>query len=361
MPPRVRVLDFLAPAYYRMRFEDGIADFARLKSADLCSYPAGNGLELMTTQEALRHACRKIPDLAEPALDAIRRFHRSRFTLRVRGRELVLGWRTLLMGVLNVTPDSFSDGGLFLSGDAAVEHGRKMIEAGADIIDIGGESTRPGAQPVSAADELSRILPVIERLRAASDVLISVDTYKSAVAREALSAGADLVNDISGFRADEAMAELVAEAGCPVIIMHIKGTPRDMQQNPTYEHLISEIYWWLADSIRLALDAGVAEDQVIIDPGIGFGKTADHNLQILGELRQFRSLGRPILVGASRKSFIGKLLDKPPLERGWGTAAAVAAAILNGARIVRVHDVAEMHDVARVADAIRCGSTLLAR
>lgn len=258
------------------------------------------------------------------------------------------------MGILNITPDSFSDGGAFLERDAAIGQGLQMVEDGADIIDIGGESTRPGAEPLSVEEELRRIVPVIEALAKRVNVPLSVDTYKAEVAERALEAGASIVNDISGLRFDPDMPKVVARFGVPAVLMHIKGTPRDMQYNPAYEALMQEIIDYLRISIRLALKFGVREDLVMVDPGIGFGKTFDHNLEILNRLGELAALGRPVLVGPSRKAFIGKVLGgAPPGERLDGTSAAVTAAILNGACIVRVHDVKEMARVARVADAIR--------
>lgn len=262
--------------------------------------------------------------------------------------------KTCIMGILNVTPDSFTDGGKFFDKDSAIEHGLRMAEDGADIIDIGGESTRPGSESVAVEEEIRRTIPVIEALSGKISAAISIDTYKSAVARRALDAGASIVNDISGLRFDPDMPKVVAEYNVPVVIMHIKGTPKNMQVNPVYEALIPEIMDYLRTGIRLALNYGVKEDRMIIDPGIGFGKTFEHNLEILKNLHEFTFLGKPILVGPSRKAFLGKILDDAPAsDRMEGTAAAVAISIVNGASIVRVHDVKEMARVARVADAIK--------
>jgi dihydropteroate synthase len=264
--------------------------------------------------------------------------------------------KTYVMGVLNVTPDSFSDGGLFFNEKKAIEHALRLVEDGADIIDIGGESTRPGSEPVSVEEEIRRTMPVIKAISREIKVPISIDTYKSEVARQALDAGASIVNDISGLRFDPEMPKVVAEYKVPVIIMHIKGRPKDMQQNPVYEALIPEIMDYLRISIRLAAKFGIPEDKIIIDPGIGFGKTFEHNLEIIKNLKEFILLGKPIAIGVSRKAFIGKILgDVPPSERLEGTAAAVAISIFNGANIVRVHDVKEMARVAKVADAIKNG------
>jgi dihydropteroate synthase len=270
------------------------------------------------------------------------------------GFNLDLAGKTHIMGVLNVTPDSFSDGGFFFDKENAVRHAHYLIDNGADILDIGGESTRPGSAALPLSEELQRTIPVIEAVARSVHVPVSIDTCKAEVARRALDAGASIVNDISGLRFDPAMSQVVAEYGVPVIVMHIKGTPKDMQTHPVYEALIPEIMDYLRCSLRLAADSGIPEDLVIIDPGIGFGKTIDHNLEIIKNLKEFTLLGRPVAIGVSRKAFIGKLLGgAPPSERMEGTAAAVAVSIVNGAHIVRVHDVREMAKVARVADAIK--------
>ena len=261
--------------------------------------------------------------------------------------------RSYIMGILNVTPDSFSDGGLFFNETAAVKRAVQMVEEGADIIDIGGESTRPGSGKVLVEEELRRTITVIRALAKEVAVPISIDTYKAEVAEKALDAGASLVNDISGLRFDPEMPKTVSMYGVPVVVMHIKGTPGDMQKNPVYEALIPEIMDYLREGIRLALEAGVREDRIIIDPGIGFGKTYGHNLEIINNLREFTCFEKPILIGPSRKAFIGKVLrDAPSGERLEGTAAAIAVSIINGANILRVHDVKEMVKVAKVADAI---------
>ncbi|WP_353684909.1 dihydropteroate synthase [Thermodesulfovibrio sp. 3907-1M] len=274
--------------------------------------------------------------------------------LKFHNFELNFLQKTYIMGILNVTPDSFYDGGRFFNYQKAIEHALRMIDEGADIIDVGGESTRPGAQPVSTDEELKRVIPVIEALSNRISVPISIDTYKASVAEEAIKAGATIVNDVSGLRFDPQMAEVVSKYKVPVVIMHIKGTPQDMQKNPHYEALIPEIIEYLRTSIVIAKQAGVNEDMIIIDPGIGFGKLPEHNLQIIKNLREFSQLGKPILIGVSRKSFIGKVLnDALPESRLEGTAAAVAASILNGANIVRVHDVGFICKVVKVLDAIR--------
>ncbi|MGE5299440.1 MAG: dihydropteroate synthase [Acidobacteriota bacterium] len=274
-------------------------------------------------------------------------------------RVLDFSLKTYIMGILNVTPDSFSDGGFHFDKTSAVDQGLRMVEAGADVIDIGGESTRPGSEPLALEEELRRTIPVIESLSAKVGVPLSVDTYKAEVAAKALDAGASIVNDISGLRFDPAMAGVVSTYKVPVVVMHIKGSPRSMQQSPVYEALIPEILEYLRGSIRIAQEAGVSEEKIIIDPGIGFGKTFDHNLEILHNLDRFSFLGRPVLIGPSRKAFIGKILgDAPPQGRMYGSAAAVAISIIKGANIVRVHDVKEMAEVAKVADAIKRESVI---
>lgn len=277
------------------------------------------------------------------------------FTLRWGQHTLDLGARTHIMGVLNVTPDSFSDGGRYLDRARAVEHGLAMAREGADIIDVGGESTRPYAPRVDAREEMRRVLPVIEHLAAELDVPISIDTYKAEVARAALKAGAAIINDVSALRMDPALAEVAAAARVPLILMHMKGTPESMQDNPTYGDLMAEISAFLAEAVQRAVEAGVREELIIVDPGIGFGKTFDHNLRLIRDLGALRVLGRPILLGPSNKAFIGHILDRPPDQRDAGTMAAVACGIWAGANLVRVHNVAMARDTARMVDAIRRG------
>ena len=260
---------------------------------------------------------------------------------------------TLVMGILNVTPDSFSDGGKFYSTNDAFNHALKMIQDGADIIDIGGESTRPGADSLDDDEEMSRIIPVIQALRKESDILLSIDTYKSSVAEKAIEAGANIINDISGLCFDPKMVSLVADKNVPVVIMHIKGTPKTMQENPVYGDLIGELKAFLLKQIQLAKKNGVKQSQMILDPGIGFGKKYDDNFTILNQLNEICNLGYPVMIGPSRKSFIGQTLDLPPDDRVEGTAAAVSAGILNGARIVRVHDVKAMKRVVTITEKIR--------
>jgi len=266
-----------------------------------------------------------------------------------------LSARAHLMGIVNVTPDSFSDGGSYLAPERAVDHALRLEDEGADFIDIGGESTRPGAVPIPIEEELERVIPVVEKLRERISIPISIDTYKSTVAEAALRAGAVIVNDISGLRHDPSMASVIARYGASAVIMHMQGTPREMQVNPTYEDVVKEVKKFLRLQVDRAVANGIA--QVIVDPGIGFGKTVVHNLQLIRNLPEFSELGCPLLVGPSRKSFIGTLLDLPVAERLEGTAAAVTACILRGASILRVHDVRAMKRVAIIADAIRKGSS----
>jgi len=256
------------------------------------------------------------------------------------------------MGVVNVTPDSFSDPGLYFDKDRAVEKGLELEKQGADILDIGGESSRPGSDPVSEEEELKRIIPVISELRERTKVLISVDTTKAKVAEEALAAGADIVNDISAFRFDDRMPLLISDTGAPVILMHMKGVPKTMQSNPYYEDLYQEIRCFLEERIATATAYGIQREKIIIDPGIGFGKSMRHNLAIINNLHFLENLDRPILLGISRKSFIGKILNLPPQERSEGTIASAVISVLKGAHILRVHDVERVKRAITVAEAI---------
>ncbi len=268
------------------------------------------------------------------------------------GRVLDLAGEPLIMGILNVTPDSFSDGGLYLDTEKAVAHGIEMASAGAGIIDIGGESTRPGAAAVSAEQQIKRVVPVIEQLSRQVDVSISIDTTSSKVAVAALEAGAGIINDISGLRFDNKMAHIAAETGAALVIMHMQGEPGTMQQSPHYDDVVAEVKSFLASQKAAAMRAGVEESQIVVDPGIGFGKKLEHNLLLLKKLSEFRELG-PVLVGPSRKSFIGEILGiNKAIDRVWGTAAAVAWCAVAGAQIIRVHDVAEMKQSVKVIHAI---------
>jgi len=282
---------------------------------------------------------------------------RKKFRLKLPSRTLVLGERTLVMGVLNVTPDSFSDGGKYEQPESAIEHALAMEQAGADMLDIGGESTRPGSEEISASQELDRILPVLEALRGRLKIPISVDTRRATVADLALRAGAEIINDVSGLKNEARMAGIAAKFGVPLILMHMRGEPATMQRGPFARNVMKDVTRGLRESVAKARKAGVAKSQIILDPGIGFGKSHSQNYELLQKLPQLGVLGYPLLVGTSRKGFLGTTLARdgkpvPPEERIWGTAATVTASILGGAHIVRVHDVAEMAQVARVADCV---------
>ncbi|MEK6601599.1 MAG: dihydropteroate synthase [Candidatus Binatota bacterium] len=278
------------------------------------------------------------------------------WVLSTRRGSIDAARRTALMGIVNVTPDSFSDGGRYFDPGKAISHGIDLAREGADIIDVGGESTRPGARPLSAREEIERILPVIRGLRRAAPIPISIDTYKADVARAALAEGADMVNDISALRFDAAMAPLIAAEKVPVVLMHMQGAPQTMQQRPRYQNVVQEVREFLQSRIHFALEAGVEADRIIIDPGIGFGKELDHNLALLRGIPTLVSLGRPILVGPSRKTFIGKILEVGPEGRLEGSLAAAVAAVLAGANMIRTHDVKEARRAIRIADALRFGA-----
>jgi dihydropteroate synthase len=282
---------------------------------------------------------------------------RRKFRLKLRSRTLILGERTLIMGVLNVTPDSFSDGGNFLSQEKAVRHALQMENDGADIIDIGAESTRPGSTGVNAEEEWSRLAPVLAALRTRLKIPISIDTRKSEIAAKAVENGAEIINDVSGLKHDSRIAEVAKSMRVPLILMHMRGEPETMQQKPFARDAVKDVVGGLRRSLALARKAGVANSQIVLDPGIGFGKSYAQNYELLGKLSEVSNLGFPLLVGTSRKGFIGKTLEvdgklATAEAKLWGTAATVAASILNGAHIVRVHDVAEMVSVARVTDCI---------
>jgi len=274
------------------------------------------------------------------------------FEVKYEGGSLLLGEKTHIMGILNTTPDSFSDGGRFIDPGMAVDRALQMAEEGAHIIDIGGESTRPGSSHVPLDDEVKRVIPVIERLARNLKIPISIDSSKAEVAKRALHAGAAIVNDISALGADAKMAKVVARAGCPVILMHMQGTPRNMQQKPTYSSLIDEIITFLEERIDMATEAGIDSDNIIIDPGIGFGKTLSDNLQIIRRADEFKALGKPVLMGPSRKSFIGEILGDKEEDRMEGTLAACLLSMARGVQIIRVHDVKEAARAAKIGDAI---------
>jgi dihydropteroate synthase len=280
---------------------------------------------------------------------------RKHFQIKLPSRTLRLGQRTFIMGVLNVTPDSFSDGGKFLDPQRAIEHAFAMERAGADLLDIGGESTRPGSSGTLAEEELARILPVLEGLRGRLKIPITVDTQKAEVAEAAVAAGAEIINDTSGLKNDPRLAEVAARLRVPLILMHMRGRPHSMQKRPFARNVIQDVTRGLRASVAIARKAGVSKSQIILDPGIGFGKSFSQNYELLARLPDLAKLGFPLMVGTSRKGFIGATLGRngkpaPPEERIWGTAATVTACILGGAHIIRVHNVSEMVQVARVAD-----------
>ena len=285
-------------------------------------------------------------------------FRRRKFKLRLPARTLLLGERTLVMGVLNVTPDSFSDGGLFLDTDTAVARALEIERAGADVLDIGAESTRPGSTGISADEELGRVLPVLEKLRGKIKIPISIDTSKSEVAEAAAAAGAEILNDVTALRNDPRIADVARGRQLPLILMHMRGEPRTMQKGPFAKDVVRDVLAGLRRSIALARRTGVSKSQIIIDPGIGFGKSYPQNFELLARLPELSGLGFPLLIGTSRKSFISRTVQRttsasaPESARLWGTAATVAVSIMQGAHIVRVHDVAEMVQVARVTDVL---------
>jgi len=277
---------------------------------------------------------------------------RRAYVLQARDKRLELGRRTRVMGVVNITPDSFYDGGRFLERSKAVECCLQLVEAGAHILDLGGESSRPGSQPVSADEELERILPVLQEVRKQVSVPISIDTYKSVVARETLKEGADIVNDISAFGLDPELPQVVAQWDAAVVLMHMRGTPQTMQEISPSQDILEEVQSDLKAAVSKAFENGISKERMIIDPGIGFGKTVEDNCKILNRLSFLETFDLPIMVGTSRKSFLGKILGLPAQERIWGSAASVAIAIMRGAHIVRLHDVAEMDQVAQISDAV---------
>ncbi len=285
---------------------------------------------------------------------------RKEFCMNWGKHSLNMGRKSLIMGVLNVTPDSFSDGGRYYSREHAIKQALNMVAEGADIIDIGGESTRPYAEQVSLPQEMERVIPVIEELSRIIKIPISIDTYKAKVAEAAVKAGASIINDISALRFDPEMASVVKEAGVPVILMHMKGTPGNMQDNPVYIDLMEEIISFFNETVDHAVKKGIKKEMIILDPGIGFGKSYNHNLMIIRDFSKLADLGLPLLLGSSRKAFIGKIVDKTPEERDTGTMATVAAGILNGAHIVRVHNVRMAKETIKVIDAIMAGEALSA-
>jgi dihydropteroate synthase len=320
---------------------------------------SSTGALLMGTEKQFEKLFLKLeqyPDLhpfGQSLREILRNLSRVHYTIRCRKRTFTLGKRTLLMGVLNVTPDSFSDGGLFFDKEKAIARGLKMVEEGADFIDIGGESTRPGSKPLALDEELRRVIPVIESLAKEADIPISIDTYKSTVAKKAIEAGAQIINDITGLHLDPSLSQVAAKEDVPLVLMHIRGNPETMQKNIHYESLFSEIIQYLKDSIQRAESAGVNSEQIVIDPGIGFGKTVEDNLLILKNLQEFKILGKPLLLGTSRKSFIGKILNADVTERLEGTLSSIVIGVLNGAHIIRCHDVLQAKRAIAIADAVR--------
>ncbi len=283
----------------------------------------------------------------------ITNLNRNKFILKTPEREISIGDRTLIMGIINMTPDSFSDGGIFGNIQEAAEHGLKLAQEGADILDIGGESSRPNSDPVTPDEELERVIPVIRELKGRINIPISIDTTKAEVARRAVESGAEIINDISAMRNDKKMPEVIAGYKVPVVLMHMRGVPKTMQRGDmSYGSVTGEITQFLKERIEKAASAGIDRENIIVDPGIGFGKSTEDNIGILKRLREFKSLGRPILIGTSRKNFIGEITGKETGDRIDGTAATVTAAIMNGANIVRVHDVGFMKGVSRIADSI---------
>jgi dihydropteroate synthase len=320
---------------------------------------ATSDLILMGTQnqikaliERLENRFNGLQEVAVRIRECLKYLECSPHPIRFKKTALHLSERTHLMGILNVTPDSFSNGGVFFAPDKAIAHGIELASQGADIIDIGGESTRPGAKPLPQDEELRRVIPVIEGLSAKVNVPISIDTYKSSIAEKAIEAGAQMINDISGLNFDPKMADVAAKYDMPIVLMHIKGTPEVMQLDVHYDCLLTEIMEYLEESIEIAEGAGVDARQIIIDPGIGFGKTVEDNVRIIRHLAELKSLGKPIMLGVSRKSFIGKILDTEVDQRIEGTLASVSTAIMNGAHILRVHDVGPAKKAARIVDAI---------
>jgi dihydropteroate synthase len=335
-------------------------DAAVCRGAVACSVPQTDVILIGTEKQIKRFAAKLnaqpfgLKEMAEAVAALIANRGRELHLLKTAQRDIVLGERPLIMGILNVTPDSFSDGGKYLAEDAAVERGIRMVEEGADIVDIGGESTRPGASPVSAKEERARVVPVVKRLAAEIGAPISVDTTKAAVAAEALEAGAEIVNDISAMRFDRRMSKVVADAEAAVVLMHMRGTPAGMQKGKiAYTSVVGDIIAFLRERIAFAVDRGIDMGRLMIDPGIGFGKTPADNLKLLKHLPEFRVLGLPIVTGISRKAFIGRITGEgEAADRDAGTAAAVAASVLYGSHVVRVHNVAMMRKAADVAQAI---------
>lgn len=300
----------------------------------------------------LRHQPFSLPHLSGELEQILKNIKRERFILSLGDKQLDLAKKVAIMGILNLAPDSFYDGGRYTQKKKALVRVEEMVSHGANLIDIGGESTRPGATKVSTEEELRRIIPIVGKIKELFEIPVSVDTYKAQIAQEAIEAGADMINDISGLRFDPEMKYVVAKYKVPLVLMHIKGTPGDMQNNPYYDSLLGEIVSYLRESIVIAKEAGIDEERIVIDPGIGFGKSVRHNLEIINKLSELKSLGRPILIGVSRKSFIGNVLNLPLQERLEGSLAATCLAVTQGARIVRTHDVKETRRAIDLTQAI---------
>jgi dihydropteroate synthase len=335
-------------------------DAAVARGTVACNIPATD-VVLMGTQKQIRRFAEKITrqpfGLSLLALSVTRfleNIDKKSHILKTARRDITLGERTLIMGIVNVTPDSFSDGGRYLATDQAIAHALRLVDEGADVLDFGGESSRPGALPVSLDEELARVMPVIEAVARQVDTPLSIDTTKAAVARAALDAGAEIVNDISSMRFDEQMPAVIAGTGAAVVLMHMRGIPMDMQVGDlSYASLWGEILRFLEERITAAQKEGIEERRIVVDPGLGFGKSDEDNFKILRDLHECRVLGVPVLVGPSRKAFIGRITGSAPAERTEGTAAAITAAILSGAHLVRVHEVGAMKKAAAVADAVK--------
>lgn len=361
-PPRLEGMEIWFPPGQNV---SALLEFLRKRSIPVLDFQQRPELRLRLA--VTQSTCTELTAsgfLSEEIVAGVKQFQKVYFGegeplfFEMGGKRWDLSRRTLVMGILNVTPDSFYDGGQFLTPDQALRRAEELAEAGADILDVGAESTRPGASALTEAEEKERLLPVVEAIAQKVSIPISVDTYKSAVAREALQAGAAAVNDISGLQFDSEMASVVAAAGVPIFLMHIQGTPRNMQKNPVYRNVVGEIVNALAESRNRALAAGIPSEKIVVDPGIGFGKKWFQNYQILAELDALKVLKAPILVGPSRKSFLGKVLDAPPAERLEGTLVASAVAIRNGTHILRVHDPLQVRRAAAIAD-VFAGKTKL--
>ncbi len=335
------------------------ADAAVARGSVSCSVDATDIL-LMGTHKQISALAKKIEKqpfgldaVARELMTLLRNENTQKHVLRTSKRKIVLGEKTLVMGILNITPDSFSDGNIYLDRQKAIERGLQMAEEGADIIDIGGESSRPGSKPVTVRQEIARVIPVVEALACKLSIPISVDTTKATVAQKALATGAEIINDISSLSHDNKMASVVRKAGAAIILMHMRGTPENMQKGDlAYDNLMFEIIEYLKKRYQKAVKAGIGGDQIVVDPGIGFGKTCEDNCKIIKQLDELSVLGLPVLIGTSRKAFIGRVTGGNPDQRIEGTAATVAAAIMNGCHIIRVHDVAAMKKVATMTDAI---------